>query len=149
MRRICGTINFGVSIWLIAVVVLTIVTVQPCFSECEFDWKPGQNLPGLNGWVYAVTPWDPDGAGPQPELLVAGGYFNKAGGGDANGIAAWDGNSWLALGSGMSDPLVRALTVYNGQLIAGGYFTTAGGVDANYVAAWDGIKWQPLGSGMN
>lgn len=149
MRRICGTINFGVSIWLIAVVVLTIVTVKPCFSECEFDWKPGNGLSSIdNNSVFTMTRWDPDGNGPQPELLIAGGYFTTAGGVSVNRIAAWDGNSWQSLGSGMNKT-VYALTVYNGKLIAGGWFDTAGGTSANFIAAWDGNSWQPLGTGLN
>jgi hypothetical protein len=98
------------------VVLITTLTIGSktgiVFGQCDFDWKPGQNLPGLNGWVFAVTPWDPDGEGPQPDMLIAGGYFYKAGGGDANAIAAWDGNNWLPLGGGMDDDnVVRALVV--------------------------------------
>ncbi len=114
----------------------------------EFEWKPGQGLSGLNGSVYALATWDPDGAGPQKELLIAGGDFTTAGGVPANRIARWDGSSWQSLGSGMNYT-VYALTVYNGELIAGGDFTTAGGVTAKYIARWDGSSWHPLGNGMN
>lgn len=75
-----------------------------------------------------------------------------AGSTNANYIAAWDGGSWSALGSGMnggSQPYVFALTVYNNKLIAGGLFTTAGGTNVNYIAGWDGSSWSALGSGMN
>jgi hypothetical protein len=64
------------------------------FSQCDFDWKPGQGCPGLDGTVYAVTARDPDGAGPQPQLLVAGGKFQVAWNVSASNIAVWDGNSW-------------------------------------------------------
>jgi hypothetical protein len=134
--------------WVVFAVVLTFVFVQPCFSECEFDWKPGQGLSGINGVVLAMTVWDPDGAGPKPGLLVAGGQFTVAGGVSASRIAAWDGNSWRALGSGMDDS-VFALTVYDGELVAGGRFTTAGGLDVSYIAAWDGNSWHPLGGEFN
>jgi hypothetical protein len=117
-------------------------------GQCEPNWKPGDGVPGLNGTVYALTKWDPDGAGPQPELLVAGGEFSIAGETFASNIAAWNGNSWQSLGSG-TDDIVLSLTVYNGQLIAGGYFATAGGISANHIAAWNGSTWQSLGSGMN
>ena len=60
-----------------------------------------------------------------------------AGGVAANYIAAWDGSSWSALGSGMDDD-VSALAVSGSTLYAGGHFTTAGGVPANHIAAWDG-----------
>jgi hypothetical protein len=68
-----------------------------------------------------MTTWDPDGNGPHKELLIVGG-FSVAGDMVANNIAAWDGNSWQPLGSGINGS-VRALTVYNGELIAGGEFT--------------------------
>ena len=71
--------------------------------------------------------------------LCAGGEFTTAGGVGASRIAAWDGSSWSALGSGLggtSNPLVFALTVYDNQLIAGGWFTIAGGKGSAYLAQW-------------
>lgn len=50
--------------------------------------------------VYDLTSWDPDGSGPQPALLVAGGFFTMAGGVTVNGIAAWDGWGWQSIGGG-------------------------------------------------
>ena len=98
--------------------------------------------------VYALTVFD-DGGGP---ALYAGGDFTTAGGVAANRIAKWDGSSWAALGSGMSDN-VHALTVFDDgggpALYAGGFFTTAGGVTANRIAKWDGSSWAALGSGMS
>ncbi|MHC4602483.1 MAG: hypothetical protein ACYS6W_04025, partial [Planctomycetota bacterium] len=90
---------------LFLVVLITILVIGPktsiVFGQCDFDWKPGQGVPGVNGYVHAVTTWDPDGNGPQPELLIVGGEFTIAGDTLANKIAAWDGSSWQALGSGM------------------------------------------------
>jgi len=114
------------------------------------SWSPmGSGMGGDEPYitVFALTVYDDE--------LIAGGSFNTADGVSANYIAAWDGSSWSALGSGMggnnpyNNPCVTALTVYDNKLIAGGYFTTAGGVSANYIAAWDGSLWSPLGSGMN
>jgi len=105
-------------------------------------------VPGLDGPVHALTTWDPDGAGPEREVLVVGGWFTAAGDMTAHGIVLWDGTSWHPLGSGM-DSAVRALTVCRGELIAGGYFSTAGEVTAEHVARWDGTAWHPLGSGVN
>jgi hypothetical protein len=45
--------------------------------------------------------------------------------------------------------MVRALTVYDGQLIAAGEFDTAGGVPCNHIASWDGSEWRPLGIGLD
>jgi hypothetical protein len=134
-------------VYFVAILVLC-AEAGLVFGQCDFGWKPGEGLPGLDGPVYALTTWDPDGIGPQQELLIAGGIFKVAGDVAANYIAAWDGNSWQAFNSGMNGD-VRALTVYNGELIAGGRFTTAGGVLANYIARWDGNSWKSFGSGMN
>src|SRR5258706_10656835 len=120
-------------------------------AQCPFAWRPGDGLPGLDGQVKAMTAWDPDGDGPLPPLLIAGGQFTVAGDTVVSNIAAWDGTSWLALGSGIAGPdtLVETLAVYNGYLIAGGQFATAGGVSANGIAQWDGASWQALGSGVS
>ena len=56
-----------------------------------------------------------------------------AGGNAAKKIAKWSGNSWAALGSGMSSTVVT-LAVSGNALYAGGNFTTAGGRAANYIA---------------
>jgi len=108
---------------------------------------------GFNGWVAAFTSWDPDGAGPQPELLVAGGAFTSVDGVPANRVAAWDGTSWQPLGAGIEGDMdgelaVYCLSVHDGELIAGGTFTTAGGIPASCIARWNGTLWQPLGTGM-
>jgi len=130
------------------VAVLVGIITSFSFAQCDFDWKTGQGIPGLDGKVYALTTWDPDGAGPQPELLIAGGQFTVAGYQFANNIASWDGTAWQPLGSGMNN-IVYALTVFNGQLVAGGSFTTAGGVTVNRVACWDGSEWGAFSSGMD
>ncbi len=111
---------------------------------------------GIDGTVYALTTWDPDGPGPLPPLLIAGGDFHFAGGSQVDYIAAWDGTSWHALGWGFDGP-VHALTTWDPdgsgipQLIAGGDFTAAGSgstgqIDANGVARWDGSVWRAIGS---
>ncbi|MCC6678281.1 MAG: hypothetical protein IT436_14170 [Phycisphaerales bacterium] len=117
-------------------------------------WSPLST--GIDNDVYALTTYDPDGTGPAPPLLVAGGYFNTAGGAAANHIAAWDGARWSPVGTGF-DSAVDALTTYDPDgagpapsvLIAGGGFAAAGGAAANYIAAWDGTRWSPLGTGMS
>lgn len=111
---------------------------------------------GMNASVYALATWDPDGDGPLPALLVAGGGFTSAGGRVANRIATWDGSTWKALGLGMSND-VRALTEWDpdgegpatAHLVAAGLFTSAGGSPAARVARWDGIEWRPFGAGLN
>jgi hypothetical protein len=89
--------------------------------------------------------------------LYAGGGFKMAGGIAANRIAKWDGNSWSALGPGISDwtfyspdwsPVVRALVVSGSDVYAGGSFDAAGGNTATNIAKWNGSYWSALGSGL-
>jgi len=118
------------------------------------DWHPLGS--GMQFVVRALTTWDPDGEGPEPAQLVAGGEFATAGGATVNNIAYWDGLEWRSFGSG-TNGTVHSLTTWDPdgagpqhpQLIAGGNFTTAGGVTVNRIARWDGSSWQPLGSGVS
>jgi hypothetical protein len=133
------------------VAFLVCATSRARAQQC--DWLPGEGMPGMDDAVFAMTTWDPDGPGPLPQLLVAGGVFGLAGNVLVNNIAAWDGSAWQPLGAGIGGDgppgYVWALAVYNGALIAGGDFTTAGGVTCNDIASWDGSAWQPLGGGMS
>ncbi|NOT32369.1 MAG: HYR domain-containing protein [Planctomycetes bacterium] len=96
----------------------------------------------MNGSVYSLTVYD-DGSGP---ALHAGGNFSSAGGGAASGVAKWDGSSWAALRSGMSNP-VQALTVYDDgsgpALYAGGDFLSAPDSGDSYLAKWMGCPPAP------
>src|SRR5262245_57602789 len=94
----------------------------PALAQCTFEWRPGESVASVNGDVAAVTNWDPDGDGPQPEWLVVGGYFSVAGDVPVHNLAAWDGKSWHDVGGGVDGGVV-SLTVYNGHLIVGGLFT--------------------------
>jgi hypothetical protein len=86
--------------------------------------------------------------------LIAGGWFDTAGGVSVNKIARWNGLTWAPLGSGLSSADdfygVFALAVMpSGDLIAGGSFNSAGGIAANNVARWNGAVWDALGSGVD
>jgi hypothetical protein len=114
-----------------------------------YEWLPGEGMAGVDGEVCAMTTWDPDGPGPDPEMLFVGGYFTVAGQVLADNIARWTGTAFKELGAGV-DGRVRALAVYNGELIAGGDFYRAGGVACSYVARWSAASgWQPMGAGMD
>lgn len=123
-------------------------------------WLPfgtGANT-GLNGIVRALTTWDPDGAGPQPRMLVAGGDFTGSGSTALNHVAMWNGATWQALDQGFAGSThVSSLATWDPdgdgplpeRLIAGGSFNaTPGGATVNRVAMWDGASWQPLGNGF-
>jgi len=122
-------------------------------AQCMDDWLPVDGLPGVTGDlpVGAAVAWDPDGAGPSPELLVLGGGFVGAGEVPVNGLAAWDGAAWRDVGGGVSGGRVWALAVYNGELIVAGDFQSVGAGDgqvaARTIARWDGAAWHAMGSG--
>ena len=80
-------------------------------------------------------------------VVIAGGKFHVAGGVDVNSIAAWNGSSWLPIGS--IGGIVHAMAVYNNELIVGGGFSAIGVTPANRIAAWNGYEWSALGSGLN
>ena len=101
--------------------------------------------------VKAMTVYD-DGSGPK---LVVGGEFLLAGGVPVQHIAAWDGQAWSALGTGLSGgswPRVTALCTYDDGavhwLVASGEFSDAGGVAVANIARWDGQSWHALGAGL-
>lgn len=130
--------------------------VLPCFGAsqasaqvCAPGWNPlGQ---GINGPVYSLNEWDPDGIGPSPKLLIAGGLFTGAGTANANSIAAWNGSAWTPLATGMSGPIYALATFDEDgsgpnapRLFAGGSFTSAGSLNATNIARWDGTSWTPV-----
>jgi len=140
------------------------------YAGGQFDAAGGQPAAGIAKWdgtawsalgsgvgvtsgvasVHALAVFD-DGGGP---ALVAGGTFTTAGGMNARRVAAWDGTSWSAFGSGLDDE-VDALVVFDDGLgagpvlHAGGRFTASGATPLAKVARWDGAAWNPLGAGMD
>ena len=118
----------------------------------------GLGTGGLNPQVVCLGKWDPDGAGPHPEFLVAGGWFTSAGGLPSNRIAVSLGTFWAPLGSGLNR-VVACVTSWDPdgpgplgpQLIAGGWFERSGSSDMRNIARWDrpSSLWYPFGEGMN
>lgn len=80
-------------------------------------------------------------------LLYVCGNFQQAGGVQVNGVAAWDGSAWSALGAGFNST-VYALGVYNNELYAGGDFSMSGSTALGAVAKWDGANWVSPGFGF-
>lgn len=89
--------------------------------------------------VYAVAPFRGQ--------LVAGGYFDSAGGVAANSLARWDGAQWNAINPGANT--IYAVHGFGNDLIIGGDFTNVGAMQASRIARWDGTAWHPLGTGVN
>jgi hypothetical protein len=124
---------------------------------CTYTWRGEIGQPGLNlaNATYDAVRWDPDGAGPQGEVIVVCGNFGQAGGQPAISIAAWDQSTglWSELGGGLrrnggwAD--VRALAVLpDGSLVAAGLIDQAGQQSVNGIARFDGTNWSPLGQGL-
>jgi hypothetical protein len=95
--------------------------------------------------VIALAKWDPDGAGAQAPVVVAGGTFNGSG---MDYIAYWDGGTWTQLGGGANGPVLSLAVAANGDLVVGGSFTSIGGTSAAGIARWDGSSWTALGTGL-
>jgi trimeric autotransporter adhesin len=115
-------------------------------GECE-AWLPGDGPPGVvgSGTVLASTIWDADGDGPQTPWVIFGGLMEGAGDLPVSSVAAWDGQTWHAIGDGLKGWPVPALTVYNGELIAAAGNNSFGGTGpANGVAKWNGTSWEAL-----
>jgi hypothetical protein len=78
---------------LTSMLILGMVLIaQSARAQCA-DWQIGPlddgTAPnGADGAVEALTTWDPDGAGPLPAMLVAGGYFTSIEGTPVYHIAA-------------------------------------------------------------
>ena len=106
-------------------------------ANCIADWNGTswtQMGGGMENAVYSLTMWDPDGAGPIPNHIVAGGRFSTAGGLTVNHVAQWTGSAWTSLYAGLGDGwyfqavhCVATIPTGNGpfagQLVAGVDFT--------------------------
>lgn len=109
---------------------------------------------GLAGTQRATMPWDPDGSGPSPELLVSVGSFFSAGNQLIGGVAAWDGSRWKIIAPGASgnfSPREAATWDHDGipattsRLIVAGSLTQIGGIVVDGIAMWDGVTWSRMG----
>lgn len=120
------------------------------------QWDGGSWSPlgvGMSDHVTVLGSYDADGAGPAAAALIAGGSFSFADGHPANGIAEWNGDNWVSLGSGLEswspfvDLSVYTLAVFDidrdgqDELLVGGDFIAAGDTQAVAIAAWDGAAW--------
>ena len=116
---------------------------------------------GMDGAVEALAVYDPDGDGPEPSALYAGGHFATAGPTEARRVARWNGWLWEPLGSGLDvsvgQPFVLSMAVHDEDgagpqppwLYVGGRFSAAGGVPALSIARWNGTSWSSVGSGAD
>lgn len=104
--------------------------------------------------------------GPDGSIYVAGNFMGSSDATsdqpstDCRGIAKWDGNSWIALSTGLcatSDEEVYALAIApDGTLYAGGTFLGSSdatsdqpSTDCAHIAKWDGASWIALANGLD
>lgn len=150
---------------LAAIIVAPSAVATP--PECQTRWLDGVPTSDIYysgsylGGVRALTMWDPDGDGPEPERLVAGGTFDTIGGIGSPQVAAWvpGDRNFTALGNGFTGfnqfgPLVSAVgSIPNSDggndLYVAGNIASYGGVPVNGIARWDGTSWVPLGEGLS
>lgn len=82
--------------------------------------------------------------------LIAGGYFDSAGGVPANGTARWDGSAWHPLGGGVG-PVHCMAVLPDGSVVTGGSsysFDDQHPLDPYTIARWDGAGWTPMAEGI-
>src|SRR6185295_14376624 len=115
--------------------VVVIRDPRPVFSDA--NWM---SIAGIDSPYTYVRTAIADGSG---NLYVGGAFWIS---GVATNIARWNGSSWSALSSGMTN--VFALAVSGTDLYAGGYFLRAGATPAHNIAKWNGTNWSALGSGV-
>lgn len=128
-------------------VVALVAALGIAHAQCNVSWVGNGAVAGVDGTVEAFADWDPDGAGPEPAVVVAGGTFTVAGSVLANNVACYDpvANTWSALGAGCNGKVRAIVAMPNGDLVIGGDFTAAGGVGADRLARWNGSVWAPMG----
>ena len=119
-------------------------------GPCQPAWLPwfGGQQGSVNGGVSALALSEAEG------LLYVGGGFTAAGGSPAASVAAWDGESWAALDTGLNGPVfgMAVMPAHDGapaSVVVVGFFTMAGGRPARGVARWDGSGWSDLGGGID
>ncbi|MFO0856592.1 MAG: hypothetical protein U0640_04450 [Phycisphaerales bacterium] len=117
---------------------------------CDPQWLPGDIGRTVEGEVHALASFDPDGAGPQPLMLIAGGRNIFVPGMSEQKILGFDGVQWRVLDHEQSNPsaYIEVMTVFNNELIVAGRFSSIDGVPANNIARWNGTTWSPLGEGV-
>lgn len=111
-------------------------------SGSSMTWSAvGSGFDG--GDVYALAIFDDDGSGADPTQLFAAGNFTQTGALTTAGVAAWNGTSWSALGTGVVGT-ARALGVFDEDgagpntagLFVGGDLTEAGQWSVGGLARW-------------
>ena len=111
-------------------------------------WKPMSN--SVMGTVSRLAALTHAGE----TRLYVGGTFQAVGGGlvPASNVAAWDGEQWHGLGSGVNGE-VKCFTMHDSgsgpDIYAGGQFTLGNGLAANRIATLQGGAWSTFDTGAD
>lgn len=132
----------------IAVCIIHSAACSNAFSQCG-DWpsSPHHGVRGVQGTVFASTPWDPDGPGPFPEILVLAGSFRFAGDQASPRVVGWDGSGWINMGISNAEGSAFALCVHEGDLYVGGVFGSADGSVTSNLLRREGSSWRFINPG--
>lgn len=124
---------------LIVAVLLTLWCAPSTFGQaCGQRWEVPAGQFGVGGNIAAMTAWDPDGAGPGPDVLLLVGGFSWIDSIPAPGVAAWDGTAFQPVGTRRPGGTVKA------AVAAGG---TAYIVTTTEVLRWNGADFAAVGAG--
>lgn len=143
--------RFAETLGMLAVLMacgLTRTSAAQCVDGGE--WIPVTQAGTFRPAVYldCVAAWDPDGAGPLSDLLIAGGTFVVPGYANTPpAIGAWDGAAWTNRGISW-DPATSLAVDGQNQFIAGGVGYAIDGVPVSGIAQWNGAAWSALGAGL-
>lgn len=119
--------------------LLALTALAPAQPPCSLAVAPGHALAGADGVVSLCRPWDPDGPGPAPLLILAGGGFRVAGDVISPFLAAYEPGTrqWLGFNPSLPGACTAIATAPNGRLVVAAL--------TNGVLEWNGSTWQPLG----
>lgn len=107
------------------------------------EWRAlstGVSSTGASPSVGGLLSWDHDESAATPDMLLARGVFDMAGGQPASGIAAWDSSAWGPVGTGLAGITfsLAYMTTWdpdgpgprNSELVTG-----------PGVLRWNGVRW--------
>ncbi|MFG0284009.1 MAG: hypothetical protein ACF8R7_06260 [Phycisphaerales bacterium JB039] len=129
---------------------------EPLSYVASYDGEQWLDLDGgVDGVVRALAAWDPDGPGPQRDLVIAAGEFTRAGLGapagpiDAPYIAAWDGSAWRSLGPGLppGSPGALATVDVDGDGVDELFVWSEEAGPRSVIRQFASGVWQPIDSG--
>lgn len=107
----------------------------------------------VGGGMVGADTWDLFFDHESDLLYAVGGFrFMSADSLQVNGVAAWDGQSWNALGGGVTHPFqggvpaVKSMVEYDSALVVCGVFDMMDSIpNTKRIAQWRNDQWMPIG----